>query len=341
MNRLKTHAPKLATKLATAISISLLAFTAQADNQQNSASNGFHHDISFAYIDDNDNSDNTSVLASYRYYLNAVDTDKGPLALNTFLAQSSNIGVNYIKSDLSETTNYQIDGTYVFASKWFIGANYQQINDDSDRWFYPYDESLYGINLGYYFNDTSSISVFYQNQSGSDNYQNPNADSQDWVMNANFDNQADIFGVNLQSYIPMESFSGINLFASWQYRDSNNSNFSQLVANDNDPQRAFTNTNEQTMHHLYLAADFYINNAWSIGANYAWQDVDGTYVIKNSLLPDDSVNHYSNSFNHYGVNTAYWWQVSQHFSAKFSIAKQFNDEFSDSLLLGIDINARF
>ncbi|WP_153914749.1 putative porin [Shewanella sp. TC10] len=127
-------------KLASAIAISFSAFSAQASDTQTSKNDSFHHDTSASYITDTDNSDNASVFAGYRYYLNAVDTDKGPLALNTFLAQSSNIGVNYIKSDLSETTNYQIDGTYVFASKWFIGANYQQINDDLDDWFYPYDE---------------------------------------------------------------------------------------------------------------------------------------------------------------------------------------------------------
>lgn len=323
------------------LSISLIAFTVQAE-MPNSATNTFNHDIGVSYIHDTDG-DNDMVLANYRYYFSDVNADKGPYALNTFLAQSSNVGVNYVKSDLLENTQYHLDGTYVFDSKWLLGVNYQQNNDDSDSYVYPYDTSQYGIKLGYYFNDSSEISFFYQNNSGSDSYSAAGNSSSNQLLQASFDQQADIFGLQTQSFIPMASFTGINLIAQWQYIDQTAEYLSTLSANQVDPIRSYSNESEKTYNNVYLSADFYINASWSIGAEYIWQDIDIKQVNKGSTYPDDITVHISDSINNYGLNTAYWWQITPHFSAKFSASKLFNDNDDnlDSLLLGLDLNARF
>ena len=52
-------------KLASAIAISFLAFSAQADDTQASANNSFHYDTSASYITDTDNSDNAYLFASF------------------------------------------------------------------------------------------------------------------------------------------------------------------------------------------------------------------------------------------------------------------------------------
>ncbi|MCL1065766.1 hypothetical protein L2735_02955 [Shewanella olleyana] len=336
-------------KLASAIAISFLAFSAQASDTQTSENNSFQHDTSASYITDTDNSDNAYLFASYRYYFNAVSTDLGPWALSTFLAQSSNFGFNYLKSDLFETSSYQVDGTYVFDSKWFVGANYQQINDDSDYgpWPYDYDESLYGLKLGYYFNESSQISLFYQNQSGSDSYQHTSGSGQNFqigLLAANFDNQSDTFGLEAQSYIPMESISGVNLLARWQYTDASQYYYFRLAQDGFMPERDFTTDIDNTLNHIYLAADFYINKSWSIGAHYTWQDIDlKEFISSSNYSPEGETIELSDSFNNYGLNTAYWWQITQNFSAKFSASKLLNDDANveDGLLLGLDINARF
>ncbi|WP_282167335.1 putative porin [Shewanella japonica] len=335
-------------KLTAAIAISFVAFSAQANDTLASANNSFHHDTSASYITDTDNSDNAYLFASYRYYFDAVSTDLGPWALNTFLAQSSNFGVNYLKSDLAETSSYQVDGTYVFESNWFIGANYQQINDDDDSfaWPYNYDESLYGLKLGYYFNESSQISIFYQNQSGSDSYQHTSGSGQNFqigLLAANFDNQSDTFGIETQSYIPMESINGVNLFARWQYTDASQYYYYRLAQDGFLPERYFTTDIDNTFNHIFLAADFYINKSWSIGAQYAWQDIDKKQFNSSSFTPEGETIELSDSVNNYGLNTAYWWQISANFSAKFSASKLLNDDggAQDGLLLGIEMNARF
>ncbi|WP_394132943.1 hypothetical protein [Shewanella maritima] len=96
-------------KLTAATAISFMAFSAQANNTLATVNNSFHHDTSASYIIDTDNSDNAYLFASYRYYFDAVSTDSGPWALNAFLAQSSNFGFNYLKSDLAETSSYQVE----------------------------------------------------------------------------------------------------------------------------------------------------------------------------------------------------------------------------------------
>ncbi|WP_028773985.1 putative porin [Shewanella waksmanii] len=178
--------------MKTLTKIALL--TALASTQAFAAQdNPFQHQAGIAYNTNSEEVSDGIWNANYRYYVSPVDQANSPYALNGFLAQTTNFGAQYSNFDAADAENYGVDGTYVFASKWFIGANYQKSEVGS------FDVDTYGAQLGFYFNETSAVAAFYN-------------DGEDGVEES--------YGLQARSYLPLASTSGVDLQAAWTHFDS-------------------------------------------------------------------------------------------------------------------------
>jgi hypothetical protein len=128
---------------------------------------------------------------NYRFYADSVSQEKGPYALNGFLAQSSNLGASYSKIDDAELDIFAVDGTYVFDSNWYIGADFRRFDAG------VFDTDIYKLDLGYYFNDSSKVGVYY-------------IDGSDFEP---------AYGLEVRSFIELKNTTGIDLSASWTHTD--------------------------------------------------------------------------------------------------------------------------
>jgi hypothetical protein len=147
----------------------------------------FQHQAGVTYSANSEELDDGLWDLNYRFYLDPVSQAKGPYALHGFLAQASNLGASYSKIDEAELDIFAVDGTYVFDSKWFVGVELSRYDDDF------FDTETYTLDLGYYFNDSSKVSIFYTD--GSD-----------------FES---VHGAEVRSFIELEDTTGIDLSAGW------------------------------------------------------------------------------------------------------------------------------
>ncbi|WP_394388349.1 putative porin [Shewanella woodyi] len=214
--------------------------------------NAFQHQASLDYQTNSEEVSDGVWNANYRYYIAPVDQSNSPYALNGFLAQTTNLGASYSKLDVGiyDSDAYSVDGTYVFASKWFVSASYYRAEttitgfDASNT-----DYDAYRGEVGYYFNESSSISAFY----------------------ADGDNNAvEVYGLNLRSFVALESTAGVDLTANWTHTDSDDS--------------------------FNLGADWYVNNSWSVGAGYYNSDGHDDFSLRTAYWLRISDN-FSANFN--------------------------------------------
>ena len=321
---MKKHALTLATLLA----IYSTAALAQGSTSTES-SNLYQHDISAELSTTNDDFGDGLYGINYRYYFTPVATDKGPYALSSFLAQTSNLGGGVQQaSTFNDTTSYHIDGRYVFDSKWYVSAGYSLLDYDDEPNFGDGrdNSSAYGIGAGYYINDTTDISTSYWTSSESSS-------------DSNYFDESDIksYNVDIRSFIPLEAFSGIYLNGGLNYVEYDFEN--GFTSGDFS---SYSNGDTETTT-LLLAADWYITPSWSVGAAQAWSWSKGNYQYGSSYYDSAEGEHESDS-SILSLSTRYWWQISQHFSAQFSLSKSFvseddNDD-DDAFGIGIEVNAR-
>ncbi|NRB23226.1 putative porin [Shewanella sp.] len=246
------------TALAILLSLSSMSAVAAQDND-------FQHEAGLEYNANSEDAGDGAWNAYYRYYFEGVDQGKSPYVLNGFLAQASNIGANYSNFDVIDSDTIGVDGTFVFDSNWFVSANYQR-NEIGN-----FDFNTFGAEVGYYFNDSSAVSAFYQD-----------GDS----------DVEDSYGLTLRSYIALQSTAGVDLQANWIHSDSDNM--------------------------FNVGADWYVNNAWSVGAGYS----DSKF------------------FDGFDIRTAYWLRISDSFSASFEISKVLDSD-ADGVGFGIGVIGRF
>lgn len=207
--------------------------------------NAFQHQASLSYSTNSEEVSDGSWNANYRYYIAPVDQSKSPYALNGFLAQTTNLGANYSKLDVAyfDSDSYGVDGTYVFDSKWFVSANYHQVDNSH------IDVNYYSAEVGYYFNDSSAVSAFY-------------SDGDSRVEES--------YGLNLRSFVALESTAGVDLTANWAHTDFDD------VFN--------------------LGADWYVNNSWSVGVGYHNNDANDDFSLRTAYWLRISDN-FSANFN--------------------------------------------
>ena len=287
----------------------------------------FHHEVGASFNSQSDALDDGLWNVGYRYYINAIDTSKGPFALNSFLGQSTNLGASYSSaSAIDDIHTYSIDGTYVFDSKWFVGVNYGYVDQQS---FSSDSVKLYGFNAGYYLNPTSALWVSYNTIDASP--QNESYNSTTFKSTESHDS----YGLHARTFIPLPRFSGVDVRASWQY-DDNESRSS--YASDDTVFNAINNTSNS--HRISLDADWYITREWSVGAGYLWNngESEGEYRSGDQI----TTFNFDSSNSVYSISTAYWWQISRQFSLQFSASQLFNSDANanDDLYVGIQAQGR-
>jgi hypothetical protein len=152
----------------------------------------FHHEAGLDYSANTEEFGDGLWDLNYRFYLDSVSQEKGPYALNGFLAQSTNVGASYSMIDDDDVDIFSVDGTYVFDSKWFVGAKIERYDTS------VFDTDIYQLDLGYYFNDSSKVAAFY-------------ADGSDIDSN---------YGLEVRSFIDLKNTTGVDLGANWTHTDA-------------------------------------------------------------------------------------------------------------------------
>jgi len=268
----------------------------------------YQHEAEVSYAASSESFSDGTWSGQYRYYFTPVSQDSTPYALSGFLAQTSNLGGQYNKLDVdfdADFTTYAIDGEYVFADKWYIGANYQ--NTDLNNYVSKSESDTYGVTLGYYFNNTSSV---YINYGKTDNTTQPK-----YMTSLNdiwkYDVDTTTYGVGIKSYLPLSSGQGILFSGLYSHSSADARGFAL-----NDEYRSSDSSN-----HLSAAVDWYITRSWSVGATYA-TTFDSDW--------DDP----------YGITTAYTLRLTDGLSAKFNLSKQIEPDI-DGVSAAVGINGRF
>ncbi|QYK12708.1 porin family protein [Shewanella rhizosphaerae] len=307
----------------------LLGLTTQAFAGE--AVNTFQHEANVSFGTDTDHFEDGVWNLDYRFYFKPVEKNNAPHALAGFLAQSSYLGGMYAQENAyDDTVRYTVDGRYVMDSKWFIGANYLYLDvaqDDLIASVIDEDQTGYGINFGYYFNDSSEVAIYYQYQGNSDSW----SLSTEEVVNYDLDNS--LYGAHIRTYFPLQSTTGLDLKAQIEY--------GKLESSSVIPSQSIESRYENDTTHVSLSADWYITPAWSVGAGYSWFNSDAKAQLPTQ---DNTVYTYSydDSINLFNLSTKYWWQISNNFAANFAGVKRFSDEdLADEFLIGIGVNARF
>jgi hypothetical protein len=152
----------------------------------------FHHEAGLDYSANTEEFGDGLWDLNYRFYLDSVSQEKGPYALNGFLAQSTNVGASYSMQDDIDLDIFSVDGTYVFDSKWFVGAKIERYDAG------VFDTDIYQLDLGYYFNDSSKVAAFYADGSDIDS----------------------IYGLEVRSFIDLKNTTGVDLGANWTHTDA-------------------------------------------------------------------------------------------------------------------------
>ncbi|WP_051484586.1 putative porin [Shewanella waksmanii] len=287
----------------------------------------FNHQADLSYIN-NDNID--SYLSgsdlwqvNYRYYLDEVDVANGPYALNGFLAQSSQFGAFYTAQQDSlsggakaDSDFYGVDATYVFDNGWFVGGRYQQSKPAQLSNTFSQDSDEYGLSLGYYLNDNASITVFYSNESQDDSYK-----TLDNFINRE-EKTIDGFGIEYRHFIRFETTAGIDFYLVGEKQDIEQTNLSHWQSSPT------TSQYQADVYVVSASLDWFINNSWSLGAHYMWRDLSYEY---NSDRNNGYYESGSNSIDQLSLNTAYWWQFSDHLAAQFHAEQFFGDRYDGTL----------
>ncbi|WP_299494064.1 putative porin [uncultured Shewanella sp.] len=267
----------------------------------------FHHESQVDYITSSEEFSDGKWGLQYRYYQTAVNQETVPYALSGYLAQTSNIGGEYIGFGDSDR-QYNLDGTYVFDSKWFVGLGYQKtdLSDsnnlkliESYKAITP-DSKTYQVTGGYYLNKTSAAYFSYQ-------YNDGNKDNSLYSE----DTTGHYVGAGLKTLVPMTVTEGIFIDASYHYADTETKYSGTGIGGKT----------EQNSNNFNLQADWYFTRSWSVGGYYH---------------TDDS----SSDNDDYGIGTAYFLRLNNVLSARINIIKQFEPDL-DGVYGNLSVNARF
>ncbi|MCL1125149.1 hypothetical protein [Shewanella surugensis] len=291
------------TTIATLILLNLACHSAIAAQDK-----AYFHESQVDYLTSSEEFSDGQWGLQYRYYATAVNQETVPYALSGYLAQTSNIGGQYVGIG-DDDTRYYIDGTYVFDSKWFIGLGFKKtdINDsnnlkliDSYKTTTP-DSKTYQVTGGYYLNKASAAYLSYNYSDGTDDSHRTYTE----------DVTGHYYGLGLKTLVPMTVTEGIYIDASYQYADTE-TKYSGI---------GFGGKTEQTSNNFNLTADWYFTRSWSFGGYYHTDDA-------------------SNDNDDYGIGTAYFLRLNDVLSARINVVKQFEPDL-DGVYGNLSVNARF
>ncbi|RPA32044.1 hypothetical protein EGC78_09950 [Shewanella frigidimarina] len=297
--------------------------------------NTYHHEAEIGFLDSSGEADGL-VNANYRYYFKAVEQADKPYALAGFFNQGSTVSARYATTDFQDL--YNISGEYVFDSKWFLGAGVNQLNADDA----VFDITTYEISAGYFFSEHSKLSLNYTTNSESESN---NGAYLEYEFESYFSQNIDAITLTYEHFIPLQSTAGVFITGAVGYQNPQYINNEMLTQVDGSTPTIVQDSKinfENDIYTVAVFADWYINNAWSVGATYYRTDVNTD--LSSSNIDDSNKSSHSNNITETGLNTRYFWHFSDVFSAKFSLEHYFdNGEYnSDSETnVGIAINARF
>jgi|TARA_R110000851_G_scaffold129525_2_gene262324 outer membrane protein W len=324
------------TKMSIALMLALSTSSVYAAQD-----NAYHHEAELSFLDSDDGGDGL-FNANYRYYFKAVEQADKPYALSGFFHQGSTVAARYSTSSLDNL--YQLSGQYVFDSKWFIGAEVRQVNFEEDNYSISLESfTTYSANLGYFFTDHSALTLNYSRMSESESSSFASTSYNYEAYNSRVN---DVFSLTYEHFIPLQSTAGVMLTGAFSYSDqkitsndlsSSVDNLGQVTIRDSKIYMGYS------IYNLAINADWYINNAWSVGANVEQRYLDTNYNFSGTGF-DNLVHNYDQTDTYTGINTRYVWRFADVFSAKFALDHSyFNGEFDNDsqTSFSVGINARF
>ncbi|MDD8060890.1 MULTISPECIES: putative porin [Shewanella] len=323
---------KAITMTTVSIALTLALSTSSVYAAQD---NAYHHEAEIGFLDSSGESDGL-VNANYRYYFEAVEQADKPYALAAFFNQGSTVSARYATTDIEDL--YNISGEYVFDSKWFLGAGVSQLDIDDAA----FDITTYEISAGYFFSTNSKLTLNYatNSESTSNNDSNQVHEFESYISQ-----DFDVITLTYEHFIPLQSTAGVFISGAVGYQNQQYINNAVLTKIDGATPTVVEDSAlniENDIYTVAVFADWYINNAWSVGATYYRADVNTDFRSSNIDYSDKS--SHSDNITETGVNTRYFWHFSDVFSAKFSLEHYFDngEYYSDSETnIGIAINARF
>ncbi|WP_351088029.1 hypothetical protein [Shewanella sp. S1-49-MNA-CIBAN-0167] len=323
------------TKMSIALMLALSTSSVYAAQD-----NAYHHEAEIGFLDSSGEADGL-VNANYRYYFKAVEQADKPYALAGFFHQGSTVAARYVTTDVEDL--YNISGEYVFDSKWFIGAEVSRLNIEEDNYSSSPDSfTTYSANLGYFFTDHSALTLNYSrmSESESSSFASATYNSEGYKSN-----DLDVFSLNYEHFIPLQSTAGVMLTGAFSYSDqkftsndlsSSVDNLGQVTIRDSKIDMGYS------IYNLAINADWYINNAWSVGANVEQRYLDTSYNFSGTSFDNQGDNDQTDTYT--GINTRYFWRFADVFSAKFALEHSyFNGEYDNDsqTSFSVGINARF
>jgi hypothetical protein len=318
------------TKMSVPLMLALATIPAYAAQD-----NTYHHEAEIGFLDSSGEADGL-VNANYRYYFKAVEQADKPYALAGFFNQGSTVSARYATTDFQDL--YNISGEYVFDSKWFLGAGVNQLNADDA----VFDITTYEISAGYFFSEHSKLSLNYTTNSESESN---NGAYLEYEFESYFSQNIDAITLTYEHFIPLQSTAGVFITGAVGYQNPQYINNEMLTQVDGSTPTIVQDSKinfENDIYTVAVFADWYINNAWSVGATYYRTDVNTD--LSSSNIDYSNKSSHSNNITETGLNTRYFWHFSDVFSAKFSLEHYFdNGEYNrdSETNIGIAINARF
>ncbi|HBF46131.1 MAG TPA: hypothetical protein DDW91_06490, partial [Shewanella frigidimarina] len=229
--------------------------------------NAYHHEAEIGFLDSSGEADGL-VNANYRYYFKAVEQADKPYALAGFFNQGSTVSARYATTDFQDL--YNISGEYVFDSKWFLGAGVNQLNADDA----VFDITTYEISAGYFFSEHSKLSLNYTTNSESESN---NGAYLEYEFESYFSQNIDAITLTYEYFIPLQSTAGVFITGAVGYQNPQYINNEMLTQVDGSTPTIVQDSKinfENDIYTVAVFADWYINNAWSVGATYYRTDVN-------------------------------------------------------------------
>ncbi len=166
-----------------------------------------------------------------------------------------------------------------------------------------YDINNYSTALGYYLNDTTSLYV---------NYGKTEVDT------PFFETDATNYTIGGRSFFKFDGEQGLMVDASFSHAKYEGT-YKELYTIAGLPTKAGLSTKDSS-NAISINADYYINNAWSVGANYSRNSEAKTNV--------------------YGLQTAYFWRLSDSMSLQ-AFANKALKPSNDGFGIGLSLLGRF
>jgi hypothetical protein len=200
-------------------------------------------------IDDDNDTDIFSVSGTW--YMETVDTSKGPLGEAAFLDHASSISLGFADGEIDidaaddeDGQIYSFDSRYVAEgpgwklSGWLVDIGYQRFEPDEE------EVDTWSLGIGKYIFQNTTLVLGYDN------------------VNINNGGDADRWGVELEHFFPFSGSGGLKARASG----------GKTVVSDVDDPTTWG-----------VGGTWYIGNNWGIGADYRKDDIDGFEVDSYAL----------------------------------------------------------